>query len=143
MSITHPTYHELLTHARKFGVECVFETATTYLARRELALLRSELDELSSSSKRSRRPTTSKHRRTNGDLIEQVIVLRDAGLLPAAIADKLNLGERRVRSILATSQSSRSPAPKWLNQAVDDASYAVGRLVGHPVASEAVEALTA
>jgi hypothetical protein len=143
MSITRPTYDELLTHARKFGSECVYETATTYLARRELAMLRSELDELSSSSKRSRRPTTSKHRRTDLDLIEQVIVLRDEGLVPAAIADKLNLGERRIRSILTTSQTARSPAPKCLNQAEDDAGYAAGRSVGHPAASEPVEALTA
>jgi hypothetical protein len=143
MSITRPTYDEFVTHARRFGVECVFETATTYLARRELALLRSELDELSSSSKRSRRPTASKHRRTDFDLIEQVIALRDEGLVPAAIADKLNLGERRVRSILATSQTSQSTTQKWLNQAGDDASYAVGRPVGHPPASEPVDALTA
>jgi hypothetical protein len=131
MSTTHPTYDEFVRHAHRFGVECVYETAASYLIERELALLRSELDEL------------TPKRRSDVELIEQVIALRDEGLVPAAIADKLRLGERRVRSILSTSRPTKTRGEKPLNQAAKSARFAVGRSVGHPGASEPVEARTA
>jgi DNA-binding NarL/FixJ family response regulator len=86
------TLEQFKRHATKFGPECVLETARGHLSERELAEL--ELDA---------EPKRGRHRRTTRALESQVLELARRGLVRAAIADQLNIGDRRVREILANS----------------------------------------
>ncbi len=77
-----PTVAELEKHAARFGDDCVLETAEEYGLVVALAGSRSR-----------RRPTSDALR-------EQVRALRERGLVPAAIADALQLSDVRVRRLL-------------------------------------------
>jgi hypothetical protein len=78
---------DLHRHAARFGPECVKETARVYGGElRNLAVVPK------SAAKRQRRTTES--------LRMEILALRDRGVVPAAIADTLNLSDRRVAEIL-------------------------------------------
>jgi hypothetical protein len=72
-------------HARRFGPELVNETA--------------KLLGVDTSVKRAV-PKLKRHRRTNAELTAQVVELHARGVVDSAIADTLNIGDERVRSIV-------------------------------------------
>lgn len=85
-TVRPPTRDKLDTHARRYGVECVNETAAIYGVDMKLR----------------REPSKPKRsRRTTGELRGQVLELRSRGLVGTAIADALNVSDRRVNTILA------------------------------------------
>jgi hypothetical protein len=92
MDVQHPSYDDFARHAHRFGVECVFETAAGYLTDRELRDLDLELALIA--GPRRRRHDTSY------DPTEHVLALAARGMVVAAIADALGIGDRRVKSIL-------------------------------------------
>jgi hypothetical protein len=116
--ITTPTVAEFLTHARRFGPECVVETARDILGEHELR-------ELEVGLVLSVGPTDRlRQRRTTADLAGQVRALFERGLVPSAIADALNISDRRVAGILSKSRTSENGGRKRLNQAEKNAAKA-------------------
>ena len=93
VEIHPPTLDELRRHAQRFGIDCVIETARDYLTAAEVAEL--ELDMASANGGPRRRRTTTALR-------EQVEALARRGLVRSAIADTLNISDRRVAAMLAT-----------------------------------------
>lgn len=51
-------------------------------------------------AKRLERTEAKRHRRTSAELRDEVLALHERGLIPAAIADVLNLSDRRVKALL-------------------------------------------
>jgi hypothetical protein len=123
------TLAQFVRHAEKFGPELVVETAAGSLSADELAHLEAEIALL---GRRNGKPARSRQRRTTDALREQVLVLRDRGLLPTVIADTLNVSDRRVQTILAESRRSENGAGKRLNHAGGNAAKAVARPAAHP-----------
>ena len=74
-------------HSQRFGPELVNETA--------------KLLGVDTNVKRER-PKVRRQRRTNADLTAQVVELHSRGAVVAAIADTLNIADRRVTEILAS-----------------------------------------
>lgn len=83
-----PERERLLKHVDRFGTEAVNEVASLYKVNLRVA------------QPKVKRP---RQRRSSGELEAQVLDLRKRGrgLVPAAIADVLNVSEKRVRQILA------------------------------------------
>jgi hypothetical protein len=103
---------EYMRHAELFGVELVYETASgNGFSERELARLRVELDAIEAGRKRGRFTVGSRRRRTPEETAEAVRMLRDEGLVIAAIADKLGISDRHVKRCLNGSERPKnSPA---------------------------------
>jgi hypothetical protein len=80
-----PTVEQLRKHAERFGGELVRETAAAFGL---------DLDARVVAEKPKRQ------RRTGPTLKTQVLDLRERGIMPTAIADTLNISDRRVASIL-------------------------------------------
>jgi hypothetical protein len=108
-----PTVEQFICHAQRFGAEYVRETAERYLAAPELAALDAELALL---AHRNGKPT-ARQRRTTATLRAQVVELDRRGLVRAAIADALNISDRRVADILGKSRTSENGGQKRLAQA--------------------------
>jgi hypothetical protein len=85
-----PTVQALQRHAQRFGPEGVNEIAEVY----------GDLTAVPASVGPKRM------RRTGLSLRSQVLALRDRGIVPSAIADTLNVSDRRVREILAAADTS-------------------------------------
>ena len=85
-SFPAPRAEQLHRHAEKFRSEGVAEVARAY----GIELVVRDAD--------AKRPRRS--RRTTAALEAQVVDLRARGLIPTAIADTLNLADRRVQEIL-------------------------------------------
>jgi hypothetical protein len=83
-------------HARRFGSECVADTARAHLTAAALAELQVDLAAFVGSNGAARQ------RHTTTALREQVEALARRGLMPSAIADTLHIGDRRVAAILAS-----------------------------------------
>jgi hypothetical protein len=81
-----PTEDALRRHARRFGRECVSGVAEAY----GYTALAAELAETSGGRTRA----------TSETLRAQVLALHARGVLPAAIADTLNVSDRRVKTLL-------------------------------------------
>jgi hypothetical protein len=81
-----PTPEALLTHANRFGVEGVNETASVFGV--EMGHVGDE-------------EMPKRHRRTGPTVRQQVLELHGRGAVVAAIADTLNIADRRVKDILA------------------------------------------
>lgn len=109
LGLRTPTVRELVGHAERFGPDVVVETARDYLNGAELAVLDAEL---SLTGKRNGQPAGTRQRRTTGSLRDQVVALRDRGVVAAAIADTLNLSDRRVRELLNESGHLENGARK-------------------------------
>jgi hypothetical protein len=94
-----PHLTKYIRHAEKFGVECVFETAQDdgALSMRHLARLRLELDAIEADRKRGRFTVGARRRRSSDETATAVLMLRDEGLVVAAIADKLGVTDRYVK----------------------------------------------
>lgn len=99
-----PTLDQFRRHAQRFGPDCVIETARGLLPDPQVQDLALDLGELAGGK---RRPTTP-------SMTEQVIDLADRGLVPAAIADALNISDRRVAEILAKRSTRRNGGRKRL-----------------------------
>jgi hypothetical protein len=110
-STLRPAVAALIRHAEKFGPDCVVETARDYLAPPELAVLDLELARLNSTN---RGPGRRRQRRTTVGLRDQVLALNGRGLAAAAIADTLNISDRRVANILVTGSPSENGGRKRL-----------------------------
>jgi hypothetical protein len=82
-----PTEAALRKHARRFGKECVAEVAEAY----GMTALAAELSETGG----------KRQRRTTRELRAQVVALHERGVVPAGIADTLNISDSRVRKLLA------------------------------------------
>jgi hypothetical protein len=80
-TVTAEDFHR---HAQRFGAECVAETASAFGGKVAFAPR--------SGAKRQRRTTVS--------LRDQVLALHGRGVVAAAIADRLNVSDRRVANIL-------------------------------------------
>jgi hypothetical protein len=85
-----PALADFVRHARRFGPECVVETARDYLIGGDLVELEADLVLLDVGHAGKRR------RRTTPTLRAQVAALRRRGMVPSAIADTLNISDRRV-----------------------------------------------
>ena len=83
-----PKVEKLHRHMERYGSECVAETAAVF-----------GLD-LSQAVKRAAKPKPSSQRRTTITLRQQVLDLKDRGVIPGGIANVLNISERRVRQLL-------------------------------------------
>lgn len=81
-----PTAEQLRKHAERFGPEGVAEIAAAY-----------GID----MSAKSIAPKPKRRRRTTPGIKAQVAELHARGMIPAAIADTLNLADRRVKELLA------------------------------------------
>jgi len=79
-----PSGDGLRKHALRFGNDQVRETAALYGVDMRLKSA----------------PKVKRHRRTTAELTAQVVELRNRGLVESAIADSLNIGDERVRSII-------------------------------------------
>ncbi|HEY2371391.1 MAG TPA: hypothetical protein VGH82_02475 [Gaiellaceae bacterium] len=79
-----PTAAQLFKHAEKFGPECVNETAAQYGVKLERLAVEKP----------------KRQRRSGPTVKAQVLELHGRGALPAAIADTLNLSDRRVKELL-------------------------------------------
>lgn len=90
----------LLRHARLYGTECVYETASNGLSEAERIRLRIELDAIERERKgRHRRPA---RRKGKAEATREAVQLLFAdGLNAKAIANKLSLSDRTVRRYLA------------------------------------------
>jgi hypothetical protein len=86
VSVT-PTAEDLHRHARLHGSGCVADTARAF-GGKQIAVTAAP------------RSTAKRHRRTTPNLREQVLALHARGLVASAIADTLNVADRRVREIL-------------------------------------------
>jgi hypothetical protein len=82
-----PTRDELLRHAERFGTEAVADVAQEYGVDMRL--------------KKDAKPKL--RRRTNDELRGQVLELASRGVLKTAIADALNVSDRRIDAILKAS----------------------------------------
>ena len=80
-----PTPEQLHRHAERFGPESVQETADMYGI--DLSI-------------RKRTGQPKRRRRTSEELRRDVAELRGRGMVPLAIADTLNVSDRRVSEIL-------------------------------------------
>jgi hypothetical protein len=67
-----------------------------------------------------------------------VLALAASGLVVAAIADRLNLSDRRVKQLL--SGTCERQGRNWLNQAAKNAAPVAAQADGHPVLAEALTA---
>jgi hypothetical protein len=79
-----PSSEDYRRHSRRFGSECVAETAR----------------QLGSAVTPVPKSAAKRQWRMNSSVREQVLGLHRRGVVPAAIADTLNLSGRRVREIL-------------------------------------------
>jgi len=113
-----PTLKMFIRHAERFGPECVAETAAAYLPPAEVGVLEAELALVGN---RNGNRARARQRRSTPSLREQVLALRERGLVAAAIADTLNLSDRRVRELLNGSGHRENRAEKRLNQAEENA----------------------
>jgi DNA-binding NarL/FixJ family response regulator len=91
------TLDQYLRHAHKFGTECVYETAEmSGLSKRDLALLRIELDDLEA-RKRGERFSIGKRRKRSREETQQAVeLLSVAGLTRKEIGGKLGLSDKTV-----------------------------------------------
>lgn len=99
---------QYVRHAELYGTECVYETAEEEgHGPTTLALLRIELDSIEAGRKSSSgKYTVGKRRRRGADETHRAVVaLSTAGLIPAAIANKLDISKNRVQQLL------RAPTP--------------------------------
>ena len=78
------------------------------------------------------RPVAKRQRRTSVELRAQVLGLRDRGLVPTAIADALNISDRRCREILSRLGNPENGGHNPSVQAAQDAANAVGGVMGRP-----------
>jgi hypothetical protein len=85
VSLRPPTRDQLLRHAEKFGTEGVADVAREY----EIDMRR---------LKKEAKPKL--RRRTNDELRGQVLELASRGVVKTAIADALNISDRRIDAIL-------------------------------------------
>ena len=90
---------------RLFGTECVYETAEQEgLSSTDLARLRIELDELAAGRKSKLGFSIGKRRRRSSEETRAAtLALSVDGFVPKAIADKLGISDRTVRSYLKES----------------------------------------
>jgi DNA invertase Pin-like site-specific DNA recombinase len=100
-----PALDQLIRHARLFGTECVYETGEQEgLSTADLTRLRIELDELDAGRKSRHGFSIGKRRRRSSDETrEAALALSVDGFVPKAIADKLGISDRTVRSYLKQS----------------------------------------
>lgn len=97
-------YEPLLTHARKFGVDCVYETVAGRcdVTDSDLRRLQIELDAIEADRRTGLRGfgRPARRRRRNGATAESVRLLAAEGLVVSAIADKLGITDSTVRRYL-------------------------------------------
>jgi hypothetical protein len=91
-----PAEAELRRHVKRYGPECVAELADAY----GMTALAVELAESNGTRKRH----------TSDTMREQVRALHARGVVPAAIADTLNISDDRVRKLLRTERSQTHEA---------------------------------
>jgi DNA-binding NarL/FixJ family response regulator len=86
----------LRRHAERYGTDVVLEAAECVLDERSVARLRVELDAID----RARAPRFAKvktRRRSTVETRAAVLALREDGLVPGVIADKLGVSDATVR----------------------------------------------
>jgi DNA-directed RNA polymerase specialized sigma24 family protein len=100
-----PGLDQLIRHARSFGTECVYETGEEEgPSSADLTRLRIELDELEAGRKSRHGFSIGKRRRRSSDETRAAaLALSVDGFVPKAIADKLGISDRTVRSYLKQS----------------------------------------
>ena len=105
VALDQPTLDQLIRHARLFGTECVCETGEQEgLPSADLARRRIELDELDAGRKSRLGFSIGKRRRRSSDETrDAALALSVDGFVPKAIADKLGISDRTVRSYLKQS----------------------------------------
>jgi hypothetical protein len=94
-----PTAEELLQHKRRFTSN-ESPKAKTEL---EVVLVQNAYKVKAARRAGSKRVLPARRRRSSQELVSQVLEMHSRNVLPAAIADALNVSDRRVRSIVAAS----------------------------------------
>lgn len=100
---------QLLRHARRFGTEGIYEAAAEF-PERERIRLRIELDAIERKQKRPGRPSTNRGHGKAARTREAVLLLASDGLVPKAIANKLQVSDRTVRRYL-TARNGKGALP--------------------------------
>jgi hypothetical protein len=105
VALERPALNQLIRHAHLFGTECVYETGEQEgLSSADLTRLRIELDELEAGRKSRLGFSIGKRRRRSSDETRAAaLALSVDGFVPKAIADKLGISDRTVRSYLKQS----------------------------------------
>jgi hypothetical protein len=85
-----PSEDEFRTHRRRYGGEGIAEVAGCY-----------EMKPAFKEAKRLERSEAKRNRRSSAELKAEVLELHGRGLVPAAIADVLNISDRRVKAQVA------------------------------------------
>lgn len=120
-----------IRHALLFGDECVVETVYRDTECEGAQRLRAQIAlALKQAGKRTRPP--KRRRPTTPGLRVQVLELRDRGLVVAAIADTLNISDRRVREILHGAGYRRNGHEKRLVQAEKNAETRQAQVARRP-----------
>jgi hypothetical protein len=91
LGLPAPDREALYVHAEKFGPEGVNETAQVYGVNMKV---------------KKAAPKPKRRRRTTAELRHQVLELHRRKIVPAAIADTLNVSDRRVAQILRSEQAA-------------------------------------
>jgi hypothetical protein len=99
-TLPRPTLKDFIRHARKFGTECVYETAEMYLGGKALGRLRIELDAIEAGRKSGGFTVGKRRRRSKQETIAAVLALSEDGLVRSAIPDRLGLSDSRVKQYL-------------------------------------------
>ena len=83
-----PTEEAFRKHRHSHGGEGIAEVAGSY--------------DLKAAAREAKRlePKAKRNRRTNAELRAEVLALHERGLVPTAIADVLNLSDRRVKTLV-------------------------------------------
>lgn len=116
-------------HAVLFGDECVVETAFRDPACEGAQRLRAAIALARRQAGKKAAAPSARRRSTTGALRLQVAELYDRGLVIAAIADTLNVSDRRVKGLLRDAGYRRNGLGKRLVQAEKHAETALG----HPI----------
>lgn len=98
-----PTLDTLLRHARKYGAEGVYETATPLFGEKALERLRVELDSIEAGRKSGGFTVGKRRRRSEEETRQAVLSLSVEGMVVPAIADKMGLSDATVRRHLRKS----------------------------------------
>jgi hypothetical protein len=97
----HVTRAEFARHAERYETEAAEETARSFLDDGALGRLRVDLDVIEREKRSSAGYSIGKRRRRSSEeTAAAVIQLSAEGLLPAAIADKLAISDKRVQAFL-------------------------------------------
>jgi hypothetical protein len=107
-----PGLDGLVRHAEVYGIEFVYETATLYLAERDLVTLRLKLDGIAATSGRR---GARRRRRSRRELQVAALDLAERGFTRIAIAEQMGVAVKTIDNVLAPGALSAAGASRAPN----------------------------